>query len=523
VNTVGASSRTFLVFLLHPGYLRPYLPVVEELVHRGHRVHIAFSEPARLPADRRLEERAATLEGVSLASAPRRGRLDGWRGIALAARLVADAARYADPRFSTAPALRERAQAKAEMRLRAGGPLDPLTRRALTRLLRTIGRLTSEAASRRLVAGAWLVDSAVPPSRRIVRFLRGISPDVVVVSPLVEIGSSQVEYLKSARDLGIPTVVAVASWDNLTNKGLLRFTPDRVVVWNDAQRREAVELHGVPDERVVVTGAQRFDEWFVRKPAASRAAVATHAGLDPDEPFFLYVCSSSFIAPNEVPFVERWLAQLRGEPALARVGVIVRPHPKHATPWRDVDLGRFGNVSVQPREGAEPDESTARRTYFDTLARTTAVVGVNTSVLVEAAILRKPVLGLVTDDFARTQTGTLHFNHLVGGADGFLQIATSFEEHLVQLRRTLDAPDGYASTAERFVGSFLRPHGLDIPATPLVADAFAAAELTRQRAAPRAVRVPLRGLLQVPALLGTVSALVELARGRAVDEPREDA
>jgi hypothetical protein len=41
---------------------------------------------------------------------------------------------------------------------------------------------------------------------------------------------------------------------NLTNRGLIRVEPDRVLVWSDIQRKEATELHSVSSERVVVTG-----------------------------------------------------------------------------------------------------------------------------------------------------------------------------------------------------------------------------------------------------------------------------
>ena len=88
----------------------------------------------------------------------------------------------------------------------------------------------------------------------------------MLATPLVEYASNQVDYLKSARGLGIATGACIASWDNLTNKGMLRFTPDRVLIWNEVQRRELEELQGIDGRRAVVTGAQKFDEWFERAP-----------------------------------------------------------------------------------------------------------------------------------------------------------------------------------------------------------------------------------------------------------------
>jgi hypothetical protein len=67
----------------------------------------------------------------------------------------------------------------------------------------------------------------------------------------------------------------------------------------------------VPAERIDVTGAQLFDDWFTMQPSRSREAFCADVGLDPAKPFVLYVGSSIFIAPEEVPFAERWLSALR--------------------------------------------------------------------------------------------------------------------------------------------------------------------------------------------------------------------
>ena len=88
---------------------------------------------------------------------------------------------------------------------------------------------------------------------------------MVIVSPLVDASSDQVDLVRASQAAGIPTVAAIASWDNLTNKGHMRVVPDLVTVWNEQQREEATTLHGVPGSGVAVTGAQLFDRWFERR------------------------------------------------------------------------------------------------------------------------------------------------------------------------------------------------------------------------------------------------------------------
>ena len=142
----------------------------------------------------------------------------------------------------------------------------------------------------------------------------------------------------------------VASWDNLTGKGLIRVVPDRVLVWNNVQAEEAVAMHGIPRDRVVATGAPKFDEWFERRPSSSREELA-RVGLAPG-PYVLYACSSAFIAPDEVPFVARWLAAVRApSPALGEVGVLVRPHPQNA-PSGTASTSRGSGTSPSGRRAA---------------------------------------------------------------------------------------------------------------------------------------------------------------------------
>src|SRR5262249_43796401 len=193
------------------------------------------------------------------------------------------------------------------------------------------------------------------------------------------------ELLKSARRIGIPTGIGVASWDNLTNKGLLKFVPERVFVWNEDQVREATELHGIPEERVRATGAGLFDEWFERRPSRTRNEFARTVGLDQGRPFVAYLCSSRPIAKHgEIEFVTDWIRALRASPdeRVRDIGVLVRPHPRGGGKWPRTDLGELGAV-VWPRGGAFTVGELERDGFFDTLVHAEAVVAVNPTPLID--------------------------------------------------------------------------------------------------------------------------------------------
>ena len=113
-----------------------------------------------------------------------------------------------------------------------GAPPSPAL---LERLARSpLGRGRGLRAFDRLLR---CIEQIVPSSREIERFIRSHRPDIVLLTPVVDFNTAQTDQLKASLALGIPTGVCVASWDNLTNKGLIQVEPDLVTVWNEAQRR----------------------------------------------------------------------------------------------------------------------------------------------------------------------------------------------------------------------------------------------------------------------------------------------
>ena len=470
-NLPAAGPRRRLRVLFFAGgprpFPRPFSPLVAELVRRGHVVHLAFDA-----SKGDLPEWAKDMRGVEQGFAPERSPSSGWRSVAWLVRALADLARYSHPRYAEAHVLRKRMTRKIVGHLTKSTSFEPLGRRVALRLANRLATVSDAALSDRVIRVAARLETAIPTSRRINRFIREQAPDLVLATPVVNRASTQVDVLKSARRLGIPTGVCVASWDNLTNKGLLRFTPERVFVWNEIQRKEAVELHGMPEERVVATGAQLFDPWFERRPGRSRDEFVRRVGLDPAQPYVLYVCSNP--AMTELPesgFVLDWLRALRGssDDRLRRIGIVIRPHPNEPGEWREVDLLGLENAVVWPTEGAVVITDEARTDFFDSLVHSAAVVGINTTAMIEAAIVGKSVLTVLAPEFA--QESTLHFRYLLAENGGFLHVAGSLGDHLDQLARVLDEDAAGAERRRRFVEYFIRPHGLDRPATPILADA----------------------------------------------------
>jgi hypothetical protein len=200
---------------------------------------------------------------------------------------------------------------------------------------------------------------------------------------------------------------------------------------------------------------------------------------------------------------------LRDGPApLGEAGVLIRPHPQNVAQWHGVELAEHGPLSIWPRDPSARVDDQSKADFFDSLYHSAAIVGINTSALIEAGIVGRPVFTVLAPEFRASQEGTLHFHYLIEASAGFLRVASDLDEHVAQLSAAL-ASDGPDERARAFVRSFVRPAGLDRPATPILADA-----LQRLQHAPmQPARPPLWAKVARPGLL-VVAALARFAWSR---------
>ncbi len=453
-----------LFALRHSGYLRLFESTILELGRRGHEIRLVLTPPGRSRLDAMTTAIVARLDAEGSVSvcdwtASRAG--ESRRDPNLRLQLWLDYLRYLEPAFVDAPKLRERAGARLSPEIRAASE-----RLAESPELLAIVRPALAVAER----------AAAAPRQDVRELVATEAPDLVLVTPLFDRTGTQTELVRAARAAGIAASFCCSSWDNLTTGGLIHADLDGVAVWNAAQRDEAVRLHGVQEERVAVTGAAAYDVWFHSEATCSRDEWCSRIGLDPSRPYLLYVCSSAFISGREAAYIARWAKRLRdsGDGDLRDAQVLVRPHPQNAL--QVARLRSLSDLSIHPVAGELPVDDDSRARYVNAIHHSAAVVGVNTSAMIESAIFDRGIHVHLSKQYRGTQLGTLHFRHLLAAGGGLLNATASIDEHHAGLRAALNGEDGavMAERARAFLAAFVRPHGLDRPATPRLATAIEA-------------------------------------------------
>ena len=465
---------------------------IRVLTERGHSVALAVQEHS----DTRADQYRDWIDSprFALVRCPAH-RTDRWADVAWLLRSLRDCVHYQQPGMRTATKLQARSVQKLREELRIEADNESVAKALRGLPAAQVGRLDDVFA---------LAERQLPVDPIYESFLREQAPDVMLISPLVHFGSAQADFVAAARAVGVPVGMLLYSWDNLSTKGCLHRLPDWMFVWNERQRAEARALHGFSEDRVVITGAPRFDSFFELKPRLTREEFHASLGLDPTKSTLLYVCSSVLVSANELPFVQAWLAAIRGSSdSLRDCNVLVRPHPdielipdeqssEEEILWPSV-RGAKGFVSRpfdDPRAIILKTSDRARQGLFESLFHSAAVVGLNTSAELEAAIVGRPVFTVIAgDEAADGQSSTLHFHYLLEEQGGCVRRANGLTEHIGQLQGELDRPRDSAEI-RRFAGEFLRPHGIDQPVAPVFAHAIertVSGGVQPQPEAPRAV------------------------------------
>ena len=451
-----------LIGMAHEGFFRNFEELISLLLAAGVDIHIHFSKShdSIKITDYKLPDSSANGKvtfsfGSDYSNAAEQHRI--WR----------DAIHYSKPAFKSAHDIKTRFP-----------DLQKITGKLNKKKLAKIIRIASIVPGFVKKIADWYLrrqDEKTPPSKDSSDIISSINPDCVIVTPLVNFASKEVDLVKAARAQKITTILATASWDNLTNKGLIKIQPDYVAVWNRHMAHEATSLHDIRQERVWTTGATPFDRWFEMKLTRDRKTFFHSLGFVPSRPLIVYLCSSEAIAGRqEWEIIRNWISAIRLS-GLQKVNILIRPHPMTLTQWNklflmeDSNIGDLSGGKVWPLNPKHPVDTGSMADYFDTLYHADAVVGLNTSSMIEAAILGKPVLTFLGHSVVDSQTGNLHYQHILRG--GFMRQARDLEEHCLQLDYVLDKNnrENIAESCKHFVADFVRPIGEKVNASEFLA------------------------------------------------------
>jgi hypothetical protein len=216
---------------------------------------------------------------------------------------------------------------------------------------------------------------------------------------------AEVPLLRTAARRGIRTIAVDASWDNFTNKLIPVRRVDRLLVWNDVMKQEAIDFHGYQPSQIRATGVPQFDHYFRANTLSSHEAFFRRIGADP----FRKLVTLTTSPPHLYSHFDHVIRTLCAANASGRwpcqAQILVRVHPRD-------DIERYAAFAGLPHVIVEkPFKSTVtagdgmavdilaehRRHLADTMAHSDVVVGVASTISIEAAIFDTPIVNVSFD------------------------------------------------------------------------------------------------------------------------------
>lgn len=220
--------------------------------------------------------------------------------------------------------------------------------------------------------------------------------------------------LRHAKKLKIKTLTSVKSWDVLTTKAFTRMRADKILVFNQHNRKEAITIGDYKPEQIALTGFPQFDIYRRKEVILPREDFFKKIGADIQKKLILYTCSGDWKAPYDYEVLLGLFQAMREGKIIEPVQVLVRFHPKYSSKIEraehlpDVLLDRPGIYLSEDKEqcleGTEQvfdwaftNEDIAH--LANSLFHTVLVINTESTMTLEAAAFDKPVIMIGYDGF----------------------------------------------------------------------------------------------------------------------------
>ncbi len=261
-----------------------------------------------------------------------------------------------------------------------------------------LAKFITVCAPRKSILRQWLrvaYSKFRPLKKSIQNAFDKIQPSIVVVaSP----GHYWLDHfvIDEAKRRNIPVFCIILSWDNLYSRGPLCRRPDYMMVWSEEMRRQALDIHSFPVEKIAITGALQF-KFYDHIPSIEEVnAVKSNLGIAFDQEYIAYVCGArtSLYDVEDVLVMKSTIEKSR----FSNCKIIVRPHPQGDKENYKI-LQRYGIIVDQDLDILNSDPSSFNRTSMQYMAAFLTgarfvVSSWGTTALLEACIFQRPSIQL---------------------------------------------------------------------------------------------------------------------------------
>jgi hypothetical protein len=221
------------------------------------------------------------------------------------------------------------------------------------------------------------------------------NPDVVFAPDVF--GSGDTLMIKSALKHKVRSVGMVASWDNNTTKGLMRVVPDVLLVQNEIIKEESLNIQHIDKKIIRLTGIAHYDYFMEYKPIP-REVFFKNLGISPDKKLILFSPAGDKFISTDWQICEILKQAYENKQIPRDVVTLIRMHPTNPTSLEKFTPNEqfiietpgvsFKGLSDKRKE---LDRESLHH-LIDTLHHCELVINVVSSLVIDAAVLGKPII-----------------------------------------------------------------------------------------------------------------------------------
>jgi len=209
----------------------------------------------------------------------------------------------------------------------------------------------------------------------------------------------RVAVRKKIKKIGI-----ICSWDNLTSSGEIPIPMDKLFVWSELMKEEAIKYHKYSPEQIQIIGPLQFDYYRKLKPT-SREQFCTKYNLDPSKKILTYTCSSELLFPKEhlvVEQIKNIIDNIDGAQLLVRMyptNEKLELYDKIKKKGAKIQL--VSNIKLGEERFLPNDEFMTN--LIETIFYSDVILNYPSTIIIDSFIFDKPVINIAFDGYTENE------------------------------------------------------------------------------------------------------------------------
>lgn len=185
---------------------------------------------------------------------------------------------------------------------------------------------------------ARVLDQWIAPARDYHQLFTKYQFDLIFSTSVIE--DVDVELMKTAQEYHVPIIGMAKTWDTLS-KINMRIAPEKLIVWGEYSRIEAMKYSAYSEKDILVCGIPQFDFYHDDQIKLTREDFCQVMGLDPTKKIIVFG-SEGKVTPHD-PEIAHMIADAIADGTIRHAQLLVRPHFMYTG-----DSERFESLKNKP-------------------------------------------------------------------------------------------------------------------------------------------------------------------------------